>query len=383
MRTNTTFRAIALLLSFSLTLNMAAQKINKVAALQKQNGTTVLKSSDSRLPQTLAYFDHEVSLADVPQEFRDFLQSYEEAARLIGEGADPAAVLSVGVATTADSVGPLLGDIEFDQGTPYNDKCPYLNNGKAVTGCVATAMAQIMTFHQYPAVGKGTATYTGTGGATTYNFAEHPFDWANILHTYKGGSYNQAQANAIAELMLACGASVNMNYNVSESGANSQFVKTALRDIFGYDESIYYAYNPTEDARDNVWPIQLKRQFDAGHPVYYAGGDQTSGHAFVMDGYKVVGDKTYFHVNWGWSGRMNGWFLISKLNPGGTNYSAYRNDMVFNIFPPGAGVENTKDETAFKINFDQPVYTILGNKIPATGMEKGMIYIQNGHKFVW
>jgi len=360
-------------------------KANKLLKAQKISGKTVLKSNDSRLPQTLAYFDHEVDMNNLPQEVRSFLRSYEEAVRRIEQGASQNEVLLIGTATTNDSVGPILGDIEFDQGTPYNNKCPYLNGARAVTGCVATAMAQIMTYYRYPAKGTGTATYTGSSGQTTYNYNDHPFDWNNILHQYKG-NYTTEQGNAVAELMLACGASVNMNYNYDGSGANSEKVLPALRDIFGFDPAIEYsAPDPVGDPIQNaVWTEAFKMEFDAKRPVYYSGGTQADGHAFVLDGYKVVNNITYFHVNWGWSGGFNGWFLLTALcpHPGEAGYS-YRNQCVYQIFPLGAGIDNTKESGALKVDMDAPVYTILGSKIPASSMQRGMIYIQNGRKFVW
>ena len=238
MKTNS-LRLVALALSVLVTLGAGAQKVNKVAAMQKVGKQSVIRSTDPRLPQTLVYFDHEVNLAEMPAEVRAFMGSYEEAVTRIENGSDPEEILPICAATGDVTVGPILGDIEFDQGTPYNDKCPVLNGGRAVTGCVATAMAEIMTFWQYPSVGKGTATYTGSRGATTYSFADHPFDWTKIKHTYKNGNYSAQEGAAIAELMLACGASVNMNYNAAGSGANSDNVLPALRDIFGYDRYEY------------------------------------------------------------------------------------------------------------------------------------------------
>ena len=244
------------------------------------------------------------------------------------------------------------------------------------------AQEEIMRFWKYPAVGTGSTTYTGSKGAQTYNFADHPFDWNNMLPTYKR-DYTPAQASAVSELMLACGASVNMNYAYDGSGAYSDKVLPALRDYFGYDPAIEFLTDATEDVISTVWVAVLKGEFDAGRPVYYSGANQTSGHAFVMDGYKIDGTDVYFHVNWGWNGSYNGWYLITYLRPQDVNYSAYRNSMVFRIFPPGMGIENTEEQTATKLDMNAPVYTILGNKIPASSMQRGMIYIQNGRKFVW
>ena len=380
-------RSLAVMVFAVMAMGVFAQsdvRVSKVLRAQKMGKQTVLRSTDSRLPQDVVRFDREEDVTNMPQELRDFLSSYEEALRRMDEGADISQVLSVDpyAAYQTIVVGPLLDDIEFDQGTPYNDKCPIINNARAITGCVATAMAEIMRYWKYPAVGTGSTTYTGSKGAQTYNFADHPFDWNNMLPTYKR-DYTPAQASAVSELMLACGASVNMNYAYDGSGANSDKVLPALRDFFGYDPAIEFLTDATEDVISTVWVSVLKSEFDAGRPVYYSGANQTSGHAFVMDGYKIDGSDVYFHVNWGWNGSYNGWYLITYLRPQDTNYSAYRNSMVFRIFPPGMGIENTEEQTATKLDMNAPVYTILGNKIPASSMQRGMIYIQNGRKFVW
>jgi len=388
MKTTRISRLTVVLLLAGMSLHAMAEgavRVNKALRLQKIGGKSVLRSADSRLPQNIAYFDREVNVSAMPQELKDFLSSYEEAMNRVADGEELSSVLSVSrnIVSTADTVGPILGGIMFDQGTPYNDRCPFVGGGRAVTGCVATAMSQIMTFYKYPAVGVGTATYTGTNGESTYNYADHPFDWTNILDTYKNGEYTAAQGAAVAELCLAAGASVNMNYNAAASGANSDRVAPALRDIFGYDSSIGYLHDATDDIIASVWVLRLKKEFDAGRPVYYAGSTQTSGHAFLMDGYTVTGDNVYFHLNWGWNGSYNGWFLITRLRPVDENYSSYSNDMVYNIFPPGTGIGNVSDEVTTKVDMNQPVYTILGTKIPASSMQRGNIYIQKGRKFVW
>ena len=389
MKTRIGSWSLAVVLLAAMSLSAMAQsdvKVNKVLRAQKMSGKMYLRSTDARLPQTVAMFDHEEDVTNMPQAVRDFLGSYEEALRRIDNGEDPAAVLSMDKnATLEDSVGPILGAIEFDQDEPYNNKCPIINNGRAVTGCVATAMAEIMAYWRYPSVGKGSTTYTGSKGQQTYNYADHPFDWNNILDTYRPGLYTAVQGNAIAELMLECGASVNMNYNESGSGANSKGVAPAFVNYFGYDQSINYLHDATDEIIGTVWVMLLKREFDARRPVYYSGGSQIDGHAFVLDGYKTVGDAVYFHVNWGWNGHYNGWYLISNLRPheGEINFSGYSNTMVMNIFPPGMGIKNSGEDGAFKVDMDASVYTILGNKIPASSMQRGMIYIQNGRKFVW
>nr|MBR6146233.1 C10 family peptidase [Paludibacteraceae bacterium] len=190
MKARIRMRSLAVMVFAVMAMGAFAQsdvRVSKVLRAQKMGKQTVLRSTDSRLPQEVVRFDREEDVTNMPQELRDFLSSYEEALRRMDEGADISQVLSVDphAAYQTIVVGPLLDDIEFDQGTPYNDKCPIINNARAITGCVATAMAEIMRYWKYPAVGKGSTTYTGSKGAQTYNFADHPFDWNNMLPTYK------------------------------------------------------------------------------------------------------------------------------------------------------------------------------------------------------
>ena len=216
----------------SVVLLIAMQLVAEPAQMQRvinvmHNGKQVLEAKQAGLP-VLGVYDSRRSI-EQSSEMASFMSYYEEAVRRIeaGEDMDNVFIRINRSAATADSVGPLLGNIKYDQGEPYNRKCPVLNNeGRSVTGCVATAMAQVMRFYQHPSCGTGTSSYTGSSGAVTYNFSQHPFNWSLILENYSSQSYTNAQAEAVAELMLACGASVNMKYSADGSGSNAD--KAAL-----------------------------------------------------------------------------------------------------------------------------------------------------------
>lgn len=252
-----------------------------------------------------------------------------------------------------DTIGPLLGDIEFDQGTPYNDKCPRLNSSqRSVTGCVATAMAEVMTYWRYPACGTGTATYSGgSQGATTYEFDKHPFDWDNILHTYTHtylgqAQYNATQAAAVAELMLACGASVTMDYSAAASGSQTKFAASALKNHFGYDVNDM-VYTESDYPNWEDWGWTIGEEIDLGRPVIFAGTSTSSGHCFVIDGYTLPAgsmdwNEAWFHVNWGWNGAGNGWFKLNNLRQGTDNWSNKHVTMIYGIHPPTTAVEEVE-----------------------------------------
>ena len=258
-----------------------------------------------------------------------------------------------------------------------------------MTGCIATAMAQIMRYYSYPSVGTGSVTYTGSNGAATLNLADYDFDWSLILNDYTK-SYTAAQGEAVAKLMLACGASINMNYSADGSGSFINKAMKSLKDYFGYSKDIEYYdstgdYDP-EGLIEYDWVFTIRENHQKGYPVMYAGSPASgkSGHAFVIDGYKVIDGIYYYHVNWGWSGAFNGYYLILNLKPENENYAGYGCDMVVNIHPEGwtADVEEV-ETTTNKIDLNAPVYTILGTKISADKLQHGCIYIQKGKKFVY
>ena len=209
-------------------------------------------------------------------------------------------------ATTA--VGPLL-TTKWDQGVPYNDMCPIvgsvLSNGRAPVGCVATAMAQIMKYHNYPA--------TRTVAIPAYTTKNQLqllipaiteatiYDWTSMTNTYNSSSTGESN-KAVATLMFHCGASVNMVYNLSSSGAYTFDAGTALVDYFNYDQGLQHKYR--RYYTDSVWNALLKAEIDAGRPIFYSRTD----HAYVCDGYDNVGLFQYFHFNWGWGGDQDGYF---------------------------------------------------------------------------
>ena len=347
-----------------------------------------------KTPLQFVYFDqvdaHSERLSSISDEQASFFVQYEQAIQQVNNGADLSDYFIVETASDAsDAVSPLLGNIIYDQGVPFNNLCPIINGRRAVTGCVATAMAQIMRYYSYPSVGTGSVTYTGSNGAATLNLADYDFDWSLILNDYTK-SYTAAQGEAVAKLMLACGASINMNYSADGSGSFINKAMKSLKDYFGYSKDIEYYdstgdYDP-EGLIEYDWVFTIRENHQKGYPVMYAGSPASgkSGHAFVIDGYKVIDGIYYYHVNWGWSGAFNGYYLILNLKPENENYAGYGCDMVVNIHPEGwtADVEEV-ETTTNKIDLNAPVYTILGTKISADKLQHGCIYIQKGKKFLY
>lgn len=287
----------------------------------------VIVSADDRAPEILGYSDAgPFDVDSLPDNFRYLLNSY--AAELESLAAAPEAIALPAKAVerstqaTGKSVAPLLGSILWDQGDPYNLQCPVMSDGgRSVVGCVATAMAQIMGYHQWPEKGTGTIPgYTTRSQGLVIdeeNIENTYYDWDHITPVYTSESTDE-ERNAVATLMYHCGISVGMDYGY-ESGAFSQDVPEALTTYFGYNRNMKLLnrlyYTKAE------WDSIIRHELDEKRPVYYSGASAQGGHAFVCDGYDTNG---LFHINWGWSGLSNGYFMLSNLTPaaqgtGGSN----------------------------------------------------------------
>lgn len=227
-------------------------------------------------------------------------------------------------------IAPMIQTL-WDQGSPYNNLCPK----GTYSGCVATAMAQVMNYHKYPEIGTGTVSTVYNNKVLSLDLSQQPFDWDNMRDNYRYG-YTTAQGNAVAYLMQACGYSVEMNYGTDGSGAQSVKVATALVNNFKYDAGIQYLmaqyYSPEE------WSDMVYNELANGRPVLYSGSGNGGGHEFVCDGYATDGT---FHFNWGWSGAYDGYFPLNGLNPegqgiGGNDGSGFNEgqDALFGVQKP-------------------------------------------------
>ena len=335
------------------------------------------------------YLDNPSSTTQLlSQEQEGFLNFYQKATQEIASGEPVSKFFSVSYAEDiTDEQEPLLGKISFDQGEPYNNLCPIVNGKRAVTGCVATAMASVMAYYRFPNNGKGSVTYSGgDAGAQTINLEDYAFKWNDILPHYVYGNYTETQGNAIASLMLACGASLNMQYSADGSGIFTEKVPSALKNNFNFDSNVahYSTLNypgDPEELFEYDWEPTIREQTKAGMPIIFAGSPAQgkSGHCFVIDGYKVIDGVYYYHVDWGWNGMANGYFLLTNLNPDGTSYSGYNCTMVCNIKPQGwTSIDNVRPDDAEKL-----IFNILGQVRAPQERQRGCIYIENGKKYLY
>lgn len=253
-------------------------------------------------------------------------------------------------------VSPLLGDILWGQGAPYNNMCPTYDGGTHYyVGCVATAATQIMRYHSYPEHGVGSKTITVDGQSVTANFGNTTYDWNNMLPTYDDVNYTTSQANAVATIAAHFGVAVNMEYQPAGSGAHSMEVPNALREYFSYDQAV--TMRKRDYYSSSEWLQLIKSELDAGRPVYYAASSDvgSSGHAFVCDGYD---SEDFVHINWGWYGTSNGYFLVSHLDPddlgigGGTGGYNLDQEIITGIQPPTSGT-----------TYERPLYNSLSMRL--------------------
>lgn len=272
----------------------------------------IMVSADDVAAPVLAYSDSGTFDPDnMPESLRWWLDEYkaqiEAATRENNEAYEKIS------RATREAIAPLL-TTTWDQGTPFNNDCPLINGQQTVSGCVATAMAQVMNYHKWPESFNANFSYDWQAGETKLSWKQTDvkFNWKNMIDSYRG-KYQPLEGTAVATLMKACGYSVQMNYNISAVGgsaASSLFIPEALVKHFKYDKGIYTAMRTYYSL--NEWEDLIYNELLNNRPVIYSGGNDYSGHCFVCDGYKGDG---FFHFNWGWSGVSDGYFLLTALNP--------------------------------------------------------------------
>lgn len=241
-------------------------------------------------------------------------------------------------------VNPLV-QTRWNQAPYYNDHCPYDNQygERTVTGCVATAMAQVLKYWNYPEVGSGSHSYSTSSYGTLYaNFGGTQYAWNNMPNRVTSPN------NAVATLMYHCGVSVDMSYGVAETGGSGAYVissytnsencaEFAFKNYFGYKSSAHGEMK--DNTSDSQWKNMLRADLNASRPLVYAGFGN-GGHCFVCDGYD---NSDMFHFNWGWDGQNDGFYSLSALNPGsggagGGSYSFTNNQQaIFGLEPTQSG----------------------------------------------
>lgn len=317
-RTSAEMRQIAMTqLGLSATTRASSAELKRMYTGEKLSiyGTDkafVVVSSDTQFTPVLGYSDTSFDSDNLPANFRWWLACITASMK---QG-----YVSSYTPSTRATDGSYLCKARWGQENPYNLNCPktfgrYGSN--LYTGCVATAMSQIMYYYKYPATGSGTdCTYTVVGsssseGKTYSRNINSTYDWSNMIDDYTGQS-TSTQQQAVATLMWDAGTAVHMQYASDGSGAFTNDAASAFVKNFGYD-SLSVNYLTRLYYSDEEWMRIIDKEISNGRPILYSGVDATSGgHAFVFDG---INGNGYVHINWGWDGAANGFYDIADLKP--------------------------------------------------------------------
>lgn len=295
---------------------VGVQRAQKLATVAERPHLSIMSHADAgfavvshstRVPAVLAYGDQPFDESNPSPEFLYLMELYETAIAAAEASADAP---SYGDDTelpqgdeTWTNVNQLL-TTHWAQTSPYNDQCPKINGTRCVTGCVATAMAQVLNYHKLPRTMHGRKTYGYTLDGVRYNnsfdFGANSFDWNNMVDTYNWQA-NSTQRSAVAKLMYACGVATGMRYTTGESGANTWVGTDAINYFMDGIRAEHHSFD-----KDIVL-----RELKAGRPVIYSGTSNGGGaHCFVIDG---CTDKGYFHCNLGWGGGGDGNYLPTDM----------------------------------------------------------------------
>lgn len=284
---------------------------------------------------------------------------------------------------------PILLSSTWDQSPLYNDMCPYDSAAgyHSLVGCVATAVSQVMRYHGHPAQGRGSHAYKSKLFDTIrVDYSQSYYDWENMPNELTSAS-SQEQINAVAKLCFDVGVMMDMNYSTTGSGAYEHSggmlqrfsAESGLENHLFYNPGMYAAFK--EGFSDNEWNDIIARELEAGRPVVYTGSSSTSGHAFVIDGRNSRG---HFHVNWGWGGYNNGYFIFGRLviNYGTPNVATFNemNNALIGVYPI---TPNTGTSTVEVVSADESRGTVSGSGTYDVESPRVLLraYAKEGYRF--
>lgn len=365
----------------------------------------VIVAGDDAVSPILAYADRgDFSEREMPPAAKAMLESYAQQIEMIQQNPS----LAVAASTSYAAIAPMV-ETQWNQMEPYNYMCPIIRGEavRSVTGCVATAMAQIIYYHKHPVEQtKAIPAYELSSRYVIPGADPVTLNWDAMQLTYTGSeAEDDPSALAVAQLMVLCGKSVKMSYSSSASGAASESVPAALKEYFDYDGAAHMVYR--DEYANADWEKMIYDELAAKRPVYLSGtsvsGTSVVGHAFVCDGYDGEG---LFHINWGWGGMSDGFFRLTLLNPddhgtGGNNGSGGFNmdeGAIIGIQPNQGGTsqevaqmtldhfaatEETVTRNSIFGSFSVPVNAACWNNTSQTlSVELGLAYYDESNEMV-
>lgn len=362
-----------------------------------EGGGFVVIAKDRRFKEVIGY-----SLSDysdsIPCGFKWWLETVNEnMSKAISSSLDTRILMA-----NRTGVSPMI-TTSWGQSRPYNDNCTFTYNNhtyQCVTGCVATALAQVMNYYKYPESGTGSISYDVTYNNSfniTYaeDFSQSYYDWNNMLDSYASYSNTSNVDNytrAVAKLMKDCGVATRTSFSDGSHGSSSSlhYANDALKTFFSYTTTNHYKRS---DYDRETWMNMIYNELDKGRPILYGGTSgqsiNSTGHAFVIHGYDSSG---LVYINWGWDGRYEGYFDIDMLNPSNKQYN-YNQEMVIavpqqvthilNVSAYGSGSVACSNNNGVEVrNGSQSFDVIEGDNViitlrPDQGCQVDKLYLNN------
>jgi len=309
------------------------------------DGGFVLVSGDDRTMPVLGYSEHgSLDLTNAPSNLRYWLDCYAEQIQNLDRGGN--AVVSAPIMKRSAAISPLI-QTRWNQSAPYHNQCPTAPGTSEIclTGCVATCMAQIMYYYKWPEHCPALPSYTPFGfPAPLPELPPIDFDWNDMKLSYTYGEEGVA-ADAVAWLMRYCGQAVKMGYGLD--GSSGWLNPEVMKETFDYSETTTTVYR--NDYGAEAWEALIYGELAQGRPVPYSGQSDGGGHQFICDGYD---GKGYFHINWGWGGYLDSYFLLSVVNPEPERNSGYsqQQDAIIGLEPKAVPSDYTVN--AFTVSED-------------------------------
>ena len=300
--------------------------VNTVKAIKPSDGSApiyyivntskgfLIVSGEEGTEEILGYSDHGIyDPNNVPPVMQSWLDGY---ARQIGDMRTKRTNVHPRHLTQRQAISPILSS-QWDQGVPtptgdvYNMLCPFIDGKRSLGGCVAVAMAQVMRHHHWPETTcKGIAAYNaGNNVGRLDSLPSVQFDWDKMKDSYIGEE-SEEEKMAVATLIRYCGQASLTQYSLTSSDAYGNDAAKALKNNFGYANTARYIKR--NDYNSEKWDDLLLDELMAGRPVIYFGANADHGHCFICDGYD---GEDFYHINWGWGGRYDGYFKLSALQP--------------------------------------------------------------------
>ena len=286
----------------------------------------VIVAGDDRAVDVLAYGTRALDMDHIPCNMQWMLNHYKKQMDFLRM--NPDMFLDNAAVHSEVVVSPLVS-CTWNQRSPFYNHCPTSGTQHCLTGCIATAMAQVMYYWKYPAEAPAMESYTSeVNGVTVGALPGCTFDWDNMLDVYTTSATAQ-QKDAVAMLMRYCGQACHMGYGASASGAYSEDELAGMK-LFGYNADAELLDRDDYSAQD--WAAMIEAQLAAGCPILYGGvdADKNAGHAFVVDG---CGGGMY-HVNWGYSGSGDGYFVLDAFTTMNITFSSEQ-QMLYQVYPAG------------------------------------------------